>query len=157
MPTFSRIIPVLVYDDLHAAHAFLVDVFGFTAGLVQRDGAGKPVHAEVCAGETTIWLHRATPEHELASPCTLGAVGSGGLVIQVDDVDEHYRRVRAHAAAKIDGPAGRSSCRAVTTAASSRLGLTSVRRYARLRLQSSLRESCDRRRASLPPRRDRPP
>ena len=102
MPAFSRIIPVLVYDDLQAAHDFLVDVFGFTTGFVQCDAAGKPVHAEVCAGQTMIWLHRATPEHELASPRTLGPVGSGGLVIHVDDVDVHFRHVRAHAAAKID-------------------------------------------------------
>jgi uncharacterized glyoxalase superfamily protein PhnB len=96
---------LLVCEDLRAAHDFLVEAFGFTSGFVHADEKGDAVHAEVRAGETTIWLHRATAEHHLASPRKLGEVGSGGLVIHVDDVDAHYQRVRAAAAktgAKID-------------------------------------------------------
>jgi hypothetical protein len=26
------------------------------------------VHGEVCVGDLVIWLHRAAPEHDLASP-----------------------------------------------------------------------------------------
>jgi uncharacterized glyoxalase superfamily protein PhnB len=93
----KRIIPLLVYKDIRAAHDFLVNAFGFEAGGVQRNAEGQPVHGEVRAGDVTIWLHRVTAEHELDS----SAVSSGGLVVHVDDVDAHYERARA-AGAQID-------------------------------------------------------
>jgi len=102
MPTFARMIPVLVYDDLRAAHDFLVEAFGFTSGFVHCDEGGKPVHAEVRAGDTTIWLHRATAEHRLASPRTVGPTQHGGLVIHVDDVDAHYLHVRNARGAQVE-------------------------------------------------------
>ena len=96
MPTFARIIPVLVYDDIPAAHDFLVDAFGFESGGVERNAEGHTVHAEVRAGAAAIWLHRVTEEHRLASPHQ--AAGSAGLVVHVDDVDLHYARARAKGA-----------------------------------------------------------
>ena len=96
----QRAIPLLVYDDIAAAHDYLVNVFGFRAGDVRRDGDGRAVHGEVHVGEVTIWLHRVTPEHNLAS--ALSGVPSSGLVVYVDDVDAHFRRVRA-AGARVDG------------------------------------------------------
>ena len=50
MPTFQRIIPLLVYEDIESAHDFLVDAFGFGAGGVERDGDGQVVHGEVVVG-----------------------------------------------------------------------------------------------------------
>ena len=100
MSVIQRTIPLLVYDDIEAAHDFLVDVFGFGPGGVQRDGQGLVVHGEVAAGDVVIWLHRVSPEHEMASPRTLAAQ-SGGLVVHVDDVDAHYKRAR-DAGARID-------------------------------------------------------
>jgi MerR family transcriptional regulator, thiopeptide resistance regulator len=91
---FERVIPVLVYRDLAAAHDFLVRAFGFDAGGVYRDADGRAVHGEVRAGSTVIWLHRVTAEHGLDSPASLGAAGSG-LVIHVTDVDAHCARARA--------------------------------------------------------------
>jgi hypothetical protein len=43
MPTFSRTIPLLVYDDIPAAHDFLVTPFGFEPGFIAlraRAGGG---------------------------------------------------------------------------------------------------------------------
>ena len=60
MPTFERIIPHLVHQDIQAAHDFLVEAFGFEAGGVERNVDGQPVHGEVRAS---------------------------GLVVHVDDVD----------------------------------------------------------------------
>jgi uncharacterized glyoxalase superfamily protein PhnB len=94
MPTFERIIPLLVYEDIPAAHDFLVEAFGFAPGGVERDGEGQAVHGEVRVGDTEIWLHRATEKYDLASPKTLDARGDG-LVVHVDDVDAHYQRARA--------------------------------------------------------------
>jgi len=104
MPQFTRVIPILIYADIPAAHDLLVNAFGFESGGVERTPTGEAVHAEVRAGDTTIWLHRVTAEHELGSPQTKGVMGSG-LVVHVDDVDEHFKRVRELAeklGAKID-------------------------------------------------------
>ena len=100
MSVIERTIPLLVYDDIEAAHEFLVDVFGFAPGGVQRDGQGLVVHGEVTAGDLVIWLHRVSPEHEMASPSTMNAQ-SGGLVVHVEDVDAHYKHAR-DAGARID-------------------------------------------------------
>jgi uncharacterized glyoxalase superfamily protein PhnB len=86
MSAIRRAIPLLVYEDIEAAHDFLVGTFGFAAGSIERDGQGEVVHGEVTAGDVVIWLHRVSPEHEMASPRTMDAQ-SGGLVVHVDDVD----------------------------------------------------------------------
>ncbi len=94
----TTVIPVLVYEDIEAAHDFLVGTFGFTSGGVHRDDDGTVVHAEVRAGDAPIWLHRVTAEHEMASP--KGATGShGGLEVLVPDVDAHFARAKAAGAA----------------------------------------------------------
>jgi uncharacterized glyoxalase superfamily protein PhnB len=98
MPTFTAVIPLLVYRDISAAHDFLVQAFGFESGGMVRGPEGQVIHGEVRAGQITIWLHRVTVEHGLDA---LASAGSG-LVVHVDDVDAHYERSRA-AGARIDG------------------------------------------------------
>ena len=85
-------ISILVYQDLEAAHRFLVDVFGFTPGEVTSTPDGQVVHAEVLAGDGMIWLHTESSEFGLASPASLGAA-TATMAIMVDDVDEHHRLV----------------------------------------------------------------
>ena len=63
MNKINRIIPLLVYKDIAAAHDFLVRAFRFDEGTVDRNADGQPVHGEVHAGDTTIWLHRVTADH----------------------------------------------------------------------------------------------
>jgi hypothetical protein len=46
MPTFGRLIPLLVYEDIAAAHDFLVTAFGFDAGGVHRNAEGHAVHGD---------------------------------------------------------------------------------------------------------------
>ena len=109
MPVFERVIPVLSYQDIPAAYDFLVKAFGFAGGGVSRDEEGRPIHAEVRAGDAPIWLHRVTAEHRLSSPLTAD-VANSGLVVLVDDVDGHYERARAAGApidaAPVDQPYG---------------------------------------------------
>jgi MerR family transcriptional regulator, thiopeptide resistance regulator len=97
MSKIERIIPLLVYKDIQAAHDFLVKAFSFEPGGVQHDAGGQAVHGEVRAGSAAIWLHRVTPEHDLAS----SGAASSGLVVFVDDVDAHCERARA-AGSQID-------------------------------------------------------
>ena len=99
MTRLQRTIPLLAYADIPAAHDFLVGVFGLDLGGVIRDAEGEAVHGEVRAGDTTIWLHRVTPEHGLGSADE--GMPSSGLVIHVDDVDAHFAHARA-AGARID-------------------------------------------------------
>jgi uncharacterized glyoxalase superfamily protein PhnB len=89
----QNIVPLLIYQDIAAAQAFLVRAFGFEPGILERDREGNVVHGEVSIGGSAIWMHRATVEHGLASPKGLAAVSSG-VVVLIDDVDDHYRRAR---------------------------------------------------------------
>ncbi|MGO9857259.1 MAG: VOC family protein [Acidimicrobiales bacterium] len=98
--TKTAVIPVLVYEDVEAAHDYLVGTFGFTSGGLHRLADGRVVHAEVRNGDTAIWLHRVTAEHEMASP-RHAATSHGGLTVIVPDVDAHYARTKA-AGARID-------------------------------------------------------
>jgi uncharacterized glyoxalase superfamily protein PhnB len=98
--TGTTVIPVLVYEDIEAAHDFLVQTFGFASGGIYRTDDGVVVHAEVRAGDCPVWLHRVSAEHEMASP--KGLAGSqGGLEVIVPDVDAHFAKVKA-TGARID-------------------------------------------------------
>ncbi len=81
----QRIIPILVYADIAAAHDFLVDTFGFTTGGLHHDDDGQVVDAEVSLGDEAIWLHRVVADQGLRSPAELGAA-TGMLNVFVDDV-----------------------------------------------------------------------
>lgn len=83
-------VTLLVYDDLLAAHDYLVQVFGLSAGPVQRDPGGQPVHGEVRAGDHVIWLHPAGDGYQ--SPHALGGAVTAMTVIMVDDADAHHAR-----------------------------------------------------------------
>jgi MerR family transcriptional regulator, thiopeptide resistance regulator len=100
MTTFERVVPVLTYQDIAAAHDFLVRAFGFAPGGLHRTPDGQAVHGEVRAGDAAIWLHQVTTEYQLESPLA-GAVAHSGLFVHVDDVDAHYERARG-AGARID-------------------------------------------------------
>src|SRR5438128_10149908 len=77
MSQIDGVIPLLVYEDIPAAHDFLVKAFGFEPGGVYNNDEGKPVHAEVRAGTTAIWLHRVAAEHEVDSPRQAGMTSPG--------------------------------------------------------------------------------
>lgn len=96
-PAMTRRITLLVYRDIAAAHAYLVDVLGLSPGPIAYDGE-QAVHGQVHAGDGVIWLHREAPDHRMASPLTTGAV-TASLAIAVDDVDAHHARLAASGAA----------------------------------------------------------
>jgi MerR family transcriptional regulator, thiopeptide resistance regulator len=86
---------LLVYNDLAAAHEYLVRVYGLDPGEVTRADDGRIIHAEVRAGSQVIWLHPAADGYR--SPQTVGAV-TGMTVVVVDNADAHYAQaVRAGA------------------------------------------------------------
>jgi uncharacterized glyoxalase superfamily protein PhnB len=87
------VVPVLVYQDIEAAHDFLVGTFGLTSGGLHRLDDGTVVHGEVRNGDAPIWLHRVTAESDMDSPRQATA-SHGGLSVRVPDVDAHYARVK---------------------------------------------------------------
>lgn len=80
---------LLVYDDLAAAHEYIVRVYGLTPGPLERDGDERVIHGEVRAGDQVIWLHPSSKDYQ--SPLSLGAVTSM-TVIAVADADAHHAR-----------------------------------------------------------------
>lgn len=68
--TIERIIPLLTYEDIAAAHDFLVGAFGFSSGGVHRTSEGKAVHGEVRAGSAAIWLHHVGSGLNSPAPST---------------------------------------------------------------------------------------
>ncbi len=56
--TRAAVIPVLVYEDIEAAHEYLVGTFGFTSGGLHRLDDGTVVHGEVRNGDAAIWFTR---------------------------------------------------------------------------------------------------
>ncbi len=100
--TAQRIVTILVYADIAAAHDFLVETFGFESGGVHRNDDGEVMHGEVSLAGEVIWLHRVSPHYGLRGVTDLGAA-TGMLNIFVDDVDAHHARSLA-AGAKIVFP-----------------------------------------------------
>lgn len=101
-PAVTRRTTLLVYRDIAAAHAWLVDVLGLAPGPLHHDG-DRAVHGEVHAGDGVVWLHREAPEHGMVSPLTTGTV-TASLAVVVDDVDAHHARVVATGAAVVYPP-----------------------------------------------------
>ncbi|MGL5824602.1 MAG: MerR family transcriptional regulator [Nocardioides sp.] len=96
-PALTRRITLLVYRDIAAGHAYLIDVLGLAPGPISYDG-DRATHGEVHAGDGVVWLHREAPEHRMVSPLTTGTV-TASLAVLVDDVDAHHARVAATGAA----------------------------------------------------------
>ena len=99
--TFLDLIPVVPYEDIRAAHDFLVGALGFeSAGLVE-DGDGNVVHGELRAGGRRIWLHAVSGG--LTTPKLAGAA-TEGLVVHVADVDGHFAHARSSGATILREP-----------------------------------------------------
>jgi MerR family transcriptional regulator, thiopeptide resistance regulator len=81
---------LLVYEDVDAAHDYIVRVFGLTTGHIERDPEGNAGYREVRAGDQVIGLHPAASQG-FRSPRSVGAV-TGMTVIAVSDADAHYAR-----------------------------------------------------------------
>jgi uncharacterized glyoxalase superfamily protein PhnB len=101
LPTdFIDAVPVLPYSDIRATHDFLVEVLGLdSAGLIEHEG--RVVHGEVRAADRRFWLHEASGD--LNTPAATGA-RTGGIVLQVRDVNVHYQHTRAAGATILREP-----------------------------------------------------
>lgn len=104
-PTVHDTTGLLMYDDIDAAHEYIVAVFGLAAGPVWKSVEGVTEYREVRAGEQVIGLHPAGGK-AYRSPRSVNGV-TGTTVISVDDVDGHYARTLAAGATIVCEPVDR--------------------------------------------------
>ena len=103
MPSIS---PVMFYEDLNEAAAWLGTAFGFAERLADRitDGDGTVQHAELTLGNGLIIL--STAYDGFVSP-SAGSTHHQLLYVFVDNVDEHCEIARTAGAVITSEPATR--------------------------------------------------
>ena len=115
------VVPFLTYEDGIAALEWLAEVFGFTETTRFTSSDGRLSHGEMSIGDGVIMLASPSPYYEgpkrhrgnceiAASWSTLPGIIDGVLIF-VEDVDEHYARAKAAGAVILsvpeDGPPAR--------------------------------------------------
>ena len=94
-PTYPRITPYLLYEDVPAALEWLGKAFGFTERLRFAGSDGVVNHAEMTLGDGVIMMGFPGPGYR--NPKHLGKATQ--LVnVYVDDVDEHFARAKGEGA-----------------------------------------------------------
>lgn len=92
--------PSLHYTDAGAALVWLEKAFGFETRFSIADETGTVVHAEMEHAGLRIMIGPMGWSDWAKSPAAIGGANTGGVHIQVDDVNAHCARARA-AGAKI--------------------------------------------------------
>jgi PhnB protein len=102
------IVPMLAYEDGFAALDWLTRVFGFRERTRMAGSDGRLAHGELECGDGLIML--ATPSPEYHGPrkhrgeCEQARLWSrvpwviDGVLVIVDDIDEHYERAKREGA-----------------------------------------------------------
>jgi uncharacterized glyoxalase superfamily protein PhnB len=101
----QAITPMLSYEDVAGAAAWLVAAFGFREELRYEDSEGRPTHVELRLGEGAVMLGNPSPRYESPKThrehCQAAARWSetpfvvDGVHVYVDDVEAHLERARA--------------------------------------------------------------
>ena len=109
-----RIVPMMAYEDVAAALDWLSRAFGFTERMRFEEPDGRITHAEMELGDGVIMLANPTPDYQ--SPkhhrdvCEHARRWSSvswvidGLLVYVDDVDEHYEQAQKTGATILSQP-----------------------------------------------------
>ncbi len=100
----QRIFPMLAYRDAPAALEVLTTAFGFEETMRMEGENGTIAHAELEMGGQRLMLASAWRDAGMAPPIELAGIASQ-LMVQVDDVDAHFRRALEAGATVIDQPA----------------------------------------------------
>lgn len=115
------VIPMISYEDGVAALEWLATAFGFRERARLMGPDGRLAHAEMEAGAGVIMLATPTPDYENPKRhrerCERARRWSAvpwivdGVLVYVDNIDQHYERARKAGAAILsepeDGPPGR--------------------------------------------------
>jgi len=121
MPSEPGVIPMIAYEDGVAALEWLARAFGFRERTRMTGNDGRLAHGEMEAGDGVIMLATPTPDYEAPKRhrehCEQARKWSSvpwiidGVLVYVDDIDDHYNRAK-DAGANIlseleEGPPGR--------------------------------------------------
>jgi|SRR6266542_1324848 len=110
----QTIFPMLAYEDAAAAIDWLVRVFGFREIARIAGEEGGIAHAEVELSGGVVYLASPTPDYQ--SPrrhrehCEAARIWSAvpwiidGVMVEVADVDGHYRQAKDAGATILSGP-----------------------------------------------------
>lgn len=107
---WPRLSSAVFYEDAGAAISWLCEAFGFEVRLRIEGPGGRIEHSELVYGDALIMVgsaggHAGRPEPlPLASPRSLGGVGTQALCLVVDDVDAHCAAARAAGATIAEAP-----------------------------------------------------
>ena len=115
------VVPFLTYEDGIAALEWLAEVFGFTETARFTSTDGRLSHGEMSIGDGVVMLASPSPDYEgpkrHRDNCEIAASWSAlpwiidGVLVYVDDIDEHYARAKAAGAVILsepeDGPPAR--------------------------------------------------
>jgi len=115
------VIPMISYEDGVAALEWLATAFGFRERMRMIGEDGRLAHAEMEAGDGLIMLATPTPDYENPrrhrQHCERARKWSAvpwvidGVLVSIDDVDEHYERAKKSGATILsepeEGPPGR--------------------------------------------------
>lgn len=110
----QRVIPMLAYEDPAAALDWLAHAFGFRETTRYTEPDGRITHAEMQVGDAVIMLANPTPDYEAPKrhreSCEAARRWSNnpyvidGLLVYVDDVDEHFARAKDAGAMVLSEP-----------------------------------------------------
>ncbi len=89
-----RVIPCIYYNDIQAAHDWLINAFGFEVHATMMDEEGKLVHSELKMGDGMVMLRIANEDSRRMSPKDLSSCITQSLFIYVDDIDAHCTHAR---------------------------------------------------------------
>lgn len=92
----APVIPVLTYPDVRAAVAWLTDTFGFA----ERVRIGEAHRSQMNAGEGAVIV----ADEYGARQAPAGDGVTHGVMVRVEDVDEHCARARSHGARIVSEP-----------------------------------------------------
>src|SRR5439155_16144737 len=98
------IIPMIAYEDGVAALDWLARAFGFRERTRMIGQDGRLSHGEMEAGDGVIMLATPTPDYESPKRHRQGCERArrwsavpwviDGVLVQVDDVDQHFERAK---------------------------------------------------------------
>ena len=105
---YPDVIPMIAYEDGPKAMDWLSLAFGFKERARMLGKDGRLSHGEMQAGEGVIMLATPTPDYQAPrrhrAECEPAQKWStvpyivDGVLVYVDDVDEHYRRAKQRGA-----------------------------------------------------------
>jgi uncharacterized glyoxalase superfamily protein PhnB len=109
-----RIVPMMAYEDVAAALDWLAAAFGFRERMRFEEQRGRITHAEMELGDGVIMLSNPTPDYqspkrhrEACGPARAWSTVPyviDGLLVYVDDVDEHFERAMEAGATILSEP-----------------------------------------------------